>query len=84
MHHISFFHIKNIDLSRSKAKCVGIFQHHCPVAGERKSGILPVPVGVNPFVVNKIEVDAFAGIVAKPDIGNNHVDSAVILDKGSG
>ena len=71
-------------LALSEVKCVGIFQHHCPVAGEREHGILSVPIGVKPFVVYKIEVYAFTWIVAKPDIGNYRIDSAVILDKGSG
>jgi len=76
--------LSSMKLALSEIKCVGVFQHHCPVAGERENGILPVPVRVKPFVVNKIEVDAFARIVTKPDIGNYRVDSTVILDKSGG
>lgn len=60
----SMIPLKKIDFFRSKVKRICIFQHHRPVTGDRKNGVFPVPAGVNPFVVNKIEVIAFTGIVA--------------------
>lgn len=67
-----------------ECKCISIFQHHCAVAGKRENRILPVPVSIKSFVVNKIEVVAFTRVVAKPDICENCINSAVILDKRCG
>jgi len=73
-----------IALALSEAKCIGIFQQYCAVAGKRKSRLLTISISVKRFIVDQIEVDAFTWIVAKPDIGNNRIDSAIILDKCSG
>jgi hypothetical protein len=63
-------------------KRIDIFQQNTPVEKLNVVSFAIGVIGAGPiFVINQIKIITFFGVIPQSEIGNQHVDTAVVLDE---